>query len=289
MNNIIEMRLVEKLNEISKRLLVEFPQHAEYIALQKTWNEPVLRYFNRWLPPRGGNIVSIGSFLGATEIALADEVREVVCCDLDDFLPVNRPSNLSFNKINLDSNMLNMPEGHFDACLCIEVIEHLRWSPIPLLQWMRQHCNLVLITTPDDNEWPPVKNAPWTTTKHFSQIPVATADSMGNPIPMEHCKQYSQTELVELLDKTGFRVIEVQRVGIGGHQILVLATPRNTSTDASTLQIANSEQPVAELLRELASQQRVIDALKGTLDELYSSTSWRVTAPLRSIKAKLLR
>lgn len=252
MNDKNEMRLVEKLDEVSNRLLVEFPQHIEYITLQKSWNEPVLRYFNRWLPPSGGSIVSIGSFLGATEIALSDEVREVVCCDLDDFLPVSRPANVSFNKINLDSDLLNMPEGHFDACLCIEVLEHLRWSPIPLLQWMRQHCNLVLISTPDDKEWPPVKNAPWTTTKHFNQIPVATAESMGNPKPMEHCKQYSQTEFIELLDQTGFRVIELQRIGEGGHQILALATPR--SLPAGEVAIAHRAQ--SDLL------QRVIQYLK---------------------------
>ncbi|MCK4795100.1 MAG: methyltransferase domain-containing protein [Desulfobacteraceae bacterium] len=226
MSNKNEKRLVEKLDEVSNQLLKEFPQHSEYIALQKSWNESVLRYFNRWLPPRGGRIVSIGSFLGAPEIVLSDEVREVVCCDLDDYLPIDRPANVSFNKISLDSDLMNLPEGHFDACFCIEVLEHLRWSPMPLLQWVVQHCNFVLISTPDNKEWPPVKNAPWTTTKHFSRIPFATAESTGNPKPMEHCKQYSQTEFIDLLDQAGFRVIELQRIGEGGHQMLALASPR---------------------------------------------------------------
>lgn len=289
MSNQIERRLVERLNEISDRLLVEFPQHAEYIALQKTWNEPVLRYFSRWLPATGGSIVSIGSFLGAPEIALANEVDQVLCCDMDDFLPVNRPSNLTFNRINLDSNELNLPNGQFDACFCIEVIEHLRWSPLPLLQWMRQHCKLVVISTPDDNEWPPVKDTPWTTTQHFSRIPAATAGSTGNPIPMEHCKQYSQVELIELLDKNGFRVVELQRVGEGGHQILILAAPRCTSVEEVPIKSDISEEVVAELHRALASQQREIDVMKHTIEKLYSSTSWRLTAPLRNIKSMLRR
>ena len=237
LNNVssIDDRLIAKLGSVSDMMLKEFPQHAEYINLQKTWNEPVLKYFSRYLPPATGNIISIGSFLGASETALSDEVHEIICCDLDDYLSKDRSGNMIFNKINLDSYPLNMPGGHFNACLCIEVLEHLRWSPVPLLQWIRNHCDLLVISTPDDNEWPPVKNENWTTTSHFSHIPVATAESAGNPVPMEHCKQYTQTEFIELLDKTGFRIVELQRVGTGGHQMLAIAIPRHEAELKSTI------------------------------------------------------
>ena len=208
-------------------LLIEFPQHREYIELQKTWNEPILRYFSRWIPLYNGRVASIGSFLGGLEIGLSQNVEEIICCDIDNFLPVNIPLNLKFHKISLDTNNANMPKGKFDVCFCIEVIEHLRYSPLPMLDWMRRNCKFVVISSPDDNEWPPVKDSYWTTKEHFTSIPLPTLGCEGNPIPMEHCKQYSQHELVELLDAVGFRIIEFQRVGSGGHQLLIMATPKD--------------------------------------------------------------
>lgn len=215
------------LSLASENLKKEFPQHSEYIELQKTWNESVLQYLKRWVSS-SSKVISIGSFLGAPEFVLSEQVDSILCCDLDDYLPKKRPSNISFRQINLDSLDLNLPlDQHFDLCICVEVLEHLRWSPLPMLKWMRLHCNLLVISTPDDYEWPPVEDAPWTTKKHFRDIPFAEENSMGNPKPMSHCKQYSQTEFIELLDVCGFRVIELQRVGVGGHQMVAVAAARN--------------------------------------------------------------
>ncbi len=225
MNLIKNQPLVDKFESVCESLHQEFPSHEEYINLQKTWNVPALTYIARWLPPNA-RVLSIGSFLGAMEITLSGHVREIVCCDLDDFLPKSRPANMVFRKINLDSAYLDLPEEHFDVCICIEVLEHLRWSPLPMLQWMRAHCNLLVISTPDDKEWPPVDHAPWTTTRHFSNIPFARPFSEGNPKPMSHCKQYGQGEFVELIEQNSFRLLELQRVGNGGHQMLAIAAAR---------------------------------------------------------------
>jgi hypothetical protein len=217
--------LTDRFQSVCQSLHQEFPLHSEYINLQKTWNVPALTYIARWLPSNA-RVLSIGSFLGAMEITLSGHVKEIVCCDLEDFLPKSRPANMVFRKINLDSADLNLPEEHFDVCICIEVLEHLRWSPLPMLQWMREHCNLLVISTPDDKEWPPVEQAPWTTTRHFSNIPFPRPSSEGNPKPMSHSKQYGQGEFVELIEQNCFRLLELQRVGEGGHQMLAIAAAR---------------------------------------------------------------
>lgn len=53
--------------------------------------------------------------------------------------------------------------------------------------------------------------------------------------------------------------------------------------------IAELEKVVMELRQTLDAQQRHADVLKGSLDEVYSSMSWRATALLRNIKARFLR
>lgn len=216
----------QRLERVGDLLLQEFPDHEPYIRLQQTWNGSVLEHSARWMPRQGAHIVSIGSFLGAPEIVLAQDAHEVVCCDMADFLPQARPTNVKFQQVNLDAADLRLPDGMYDACFIIEVLEHLRWSPLPLLAWARDHCNLLVISTPDDLEWPPMQQAAWTTRAHFRDIPAAWPGAPGNPQPMDHCKQYSQAEFVELLDHCGFRLVEFQRMGGGGHQMLAIAQVR---------------------------------------------------------------
>ena len=43
---------------------------------------------------------------------------------------------------------------------------------------------------------------------------------------VEHIKQYKMSEFVELLGESGFRVIELVRVGEGKHQMLAICQPR---------------------------------------------------------------
>jgi hypothetical protein len=53
--------------------------------------------------------------------------------------------------------------------------------------------------------------------------------------------------------------------------------------------IAEFERVVADLRQTLSSQQQETAGLRGSLDKVYSSTSWRITAPLRNVKAKFQR
>ena len=98
--------LLRDFEEACNNALTEFPELSDYITLQKTWNTKVLEVLNSKINPES-NIVSIGSFLGSVEIALAKSTHEIVCCDLESYLPKKLPNNVKFHEVNIDSNNLN--------------------------------------------------------------------------------------------------------------------------------------------------------------------------------------
>lgn len=201
---------------------------ADYAQLQYTWNKDILERSHPFFPRQSNTAIGIGSFMGALEIAIAPEFTTVTCVDHKSYLPSWRPKNLVFHQADIDTATweLPKPEARFDVCYFIETIEHLLWSPLPLLKWMHANCHLVVISTPDDAEWPAMEIHPWTRYQHFSNIPAAAPGVKGNPMPMFHTKQYSQAELIEIMDFVGFRVLEFFRTGEGHHQMVVIAQPR---------------------------------------------------------------
>ena len=217
--------LVEKLKEYTKKLM-HGPEHAEYAELQLTWNQKILEETIEYILKPDGNAIGIGSFQGAVEMALSNFYKNVYCVDHQNFLPKWKPDNILFHKTNIDSGNWSLPEVHFEICYFVEVIEHLLWSPLPLLKWIHSHCDRLVVSTPDDFEWPDVENYPWTRYQHFSAIPSAVPDSVSNPNPMFHCKQYGQSEFIELLNFANFRVEKFFRVGEGSHQMVAVCTPR---------------------------------------------------------------
>ncbi len=218
--------ILKRFDDITERLASE-TVHRDYCVLQKTWNSDVIRYAGRYISPgRDQNALCLGSFLGAFEIALSDVMNKVVAVDHECFLPSWRPPNVEFVSTDLDGVDWQLPKEHFDLCFMIEVLEHLLWSPIPLLKWISRHCGILAISTPDDREWPPMES-PFARYGHFLTVPTASPGCRPNPKPMFHCKQYGQAEFVELLDFCGFRVLEFQRLTEHKHQMLLIAASRS--------------------------------------------------------------
>lgn len=222
--------VLQSLDKHTKRIAKEKEgDDAAYSHLQYTWNKDILERAVHYIPASTDKMIGIGTFQGALELSLAPFFNEVTCVDFESFLPSWRPDNVKFLQANLDSNDWELPEdkGMFDVAFCIETIEHLLWSPLPLLRWMKTYAHISVISTPDDIEWPMMKIRPWTRYQHFMNIPAAAPGVQGNPEPMNHCKQYKQAEFIELLDFSGFRVIEFFRVGEGKHQMCAIVQPRN--------------------------------------------------------------
>jgi hypothetical protein len=211
------------------RSAVQSTAHPEYCALQATWNQQVIDLSSKFVLDGSigrDRMLSIGSFLGMVEVAYASVFKEVVCVDQDDYLLRPRPDNVVHHKADLDTASWILPPGRFNICFMVEILEHFLWSPIPLLKSLQQTCDMLVITTPDDREWPALPPRPSSRFQHFSAIPSAAEGALGNPNPMSHCKQYSQEEFVELLAYCGFRLVEFHRIGHGGRQMLALCTPR---------------------------------------------------------------
>lgn len=221
--------IMAQLEKLTKRIADQHEGEArDYAYLQHTWNKDILERAISYIPPDTEKIIGIGSFQGALEMSLSPFVDKVVCVDHESFLPDWKPKNVEFMQANIDSNDWELPEdqGMYGVSFCIETIEHLLWSPLPLLTWMKTYSHIAVISTPDDEEWPKMQIRPWTRYQHFSHIPAAAPGVQGNPMPMHHCKQYKQAEFIEMLDFVGFRVLEFFRVGEGKHQMCAIVQPR---------------------------------------------------------------
>ena len=209
-----------------KNRLIRDCGHAEYHEISEVWNLDIWRHADEYLRHLSGNAMDIGAFTGFNSFCLSQYFDKVYSVDHVCYLPDDRPENIEFVQADIDTHDYRLPDEFFNACFMIEILEHLRWSPLPLLKWLATHVGLLFITTPDDDEWPPLKDHEWVQKGHYSELPVATEGCEGNPIPMEHVKQYTMSEFVELLGECGFRVIELVRVGEGRHQMLAICQPR---------------------------------------------------------------
>lgn len=228
---------LEKLETVTQKIAKQSKgDDAAYALLQYTWNKDILEKSFDYIPKESGVMLGIGSFMGALEIALSDNFKSVVCVDHKSYLPKWKPNNVVFHKADIDTARWKLPQiktkggdsvvERYDVCYFIETIEHLLWSPLPLLKWVHANSHLFVISTPDDAEWPAMEIHPWTRYQHFSTIPAAAPGVKGNPLPMFHTKQYSQAEFMEILDFVGFRVLEFFRTGDGKHQMVAICQPR---------------------------------------------------------------
>src|SRR4030042_1527506 len=217
-------------NYYTKKIISERrdPQQNEYSQLQLTWNLDILNRSISWIPKSTDKLIGLGSYQGEIEISLSHFFNKVICVDHKSYLPNWKPKNVFFYKADIDSGDWRLPndEGMFDVCYLIEIIEHLLWSPIPLLKWMKTFSHISVISTPDDKEWPAMEIRPWIRYQHFKSIPSASPGVKGNPEPINHCKQYTQSEFIELLDFVGFRLLEFFRTGEGKHQMVAICSPR---------------------------------------------------------------
>ncbi len=204
-------------------------EDKDYAALQYSWNKDILERSMDYIPKEAHKLIGIGSFQGALELALAPFFDQVFCVDHESFLPAKTPKNVTFHQADIDSAHWRLPDDQamFDVAYCIETIEHLLWSPLPLLKWMQSYSHISVISTPDDAEWPAMNIRPWTRFQKFIDIPRAKRRFKGNPEPMFHTKQYGQAEFIEMLDFVGFRVLEFFRTGEGHHQMVAIVQPRH--------------------------------------------------------------
>jgi len=192
-----------------------------YIDFLRFQYEKILTDFNKIF---NGNfeskrILEISSFLGVVDIALAKIGSEVYTYDIPEFqknenlielyLKFNiRPSSGYLKDVW--QNGLTYPDNHFDAVILSEVIEHLNFNPLPLIQEINRILKkdgILYITTPNQvNLINRIKIISGRSIRNSIHDSFTQLDQAKHTICGIHWREYTLEELIQLLDSMGFGI-----------------------------------------------------------------------------------
>jgi len=190
----------------------------EYIEFLHPQYEAILLDFNELSGNNASHrVLEISAFLGVVDIALAKMGFEVHTYDIPEFQN-NSGLNQLYAEYNVQpsrgyikdigKNGLPYPDNYFDAVLLTEVIEHMNFNPLPVLQEINRILKpegILYITTPNQ-------------VSLVNRIAVLLGRSIRNPLNDSltqvdetkhvicgiHWREYTLEELIELLEITGF-------------------------------------------------------------------------------------
>jgi SAM-dependent methyltransferase len=186
--------------------------HPQYEAILLDFNE----LFSNDAPRR---VLEISAFLGVVDIALAKMGFEVHTFDIPEFQ--NNPGlNQLYAEFNVHpstgyvkdiwKNGLPYPDDHFDAVLLSEVIEHLNFNPLPVLQEINRILKpegILYITTPNQvslvNRIAIILGR---SIRNSLNDSLTQVDQSKHAICGIHWREYTLKEIIELLEITGFSI-----------------------------------------------------------------------------------
>jgi SAM-dependent methyltransferase len=210
---------IYKKNPILLSRQSESQEEQEYIDSLHAVYERILLDFNTIFPSDNNSkkVLEISSFLGIVDIALVKIGFDTYTYDIPEF---QQNSNLErlYREFNIHSSSgflkdiwkagLPYPDNFFDAVILSEVLEHLNFNPLPLLQEINRIIKpggIVYITTPNQVS---LKNRLFMISGRSIRNPVsdsvAQLDRKNHIICGIHWREYSLDELTELMNITGF-------------------------------------------------------------------------------------
>jgi len=192
-----------------------------YINFLLSQYENILIDFNKIFNGNlnGKQVLEISSFLGVVDIALAKIGFEVYAYDIPEFQN-NSKLNELYSKFNVHpssgylkdvwQNGLPYPDNHFDAVILSEVIEHLNFNPLPVLQEINRILKkdgILYITTPNQvNLINRIKIILGRSIRNSISDSVTQLDPTKHTICGIHWREYTLEELIQLLEIMGFTI-----------------------------------------------------------------------------------
>ena len=192
-----------------------------YINFLLSQYENILIDFNKIFNGNfnGKRVLEISSFLGVVDIALAKIGFEVYTYDIPEFQK-NSKLNELYSKYNVHpssgylkdvwQNGLPYPDNHFDAVILSEVIEHLNFNPLPVLQEINRILKkdgILYITTPNQvNLINRIKIILGRSIRNSISDSVTQLDQTKHTICGIHWREYTLEELIQLLEIMGFTI-----------------------------------------------------------------------------------
>jgi 2-polyprenyl-3-methyl-5-hydroxy-6-metoxy-1,4-benzoquinol methylase len=193
----------------------------KYIDFLHLQYEKILIDLNKIFDGRFKNIrvLEISSFLGVVDIALAKIGFEVYTYDIPEFQK-NNTLNKLYSEFNVHPSSgylhdtwktgLPYPDNHFNAVILSEVIEHLNFNPLPLLQEINRILKkdgIIYITTPNQvNLMNRVNIILGRSIRNSIHDSVTQLDQTKRTICGIHWREYTLKELIQLLEITGFTI-----------------------------------------------------------------------------------
>ena len=163
-------------------------------------------------------ILEIGSFLGAVSISLKKIGYEVYAMDIPEFSESGNlrakyeKYDIPFDGINLRKNKLPYEDNFFDAVIICEVVEHLNFNPLPIIQEINR------ILKKDGYLYIGMPNQ----ANFRNRLKLLKGKSIHNPIAHFfaqlnrndnmivglHWREYTLNETLEIIENMGFRTLK---------------------------------------------------------------------------------
>ncbi len=188
-----------------------------YLANSQSSYVKTLAAIVSWRPPSADvRVLEIGSFLGALCIALSKCGYQVSATDIPEFTPRGNmlaklnEHHIEFRASNLRDYTLPYPDETFDVVIMCQVLEHLNFNPLPVIQEINRVCKpngLLYLALPN-------------LASLNNRIALLQGKSIHNSIsdlflqlmPDKnfvvglHWREYTGTEVKEMLERLGFHV-----------------------------------------------------------------------------------
>jgi len=168
------------------------------------------------LLPKDAKVLEIGSLFGVVSIALTQLSFDVTGTDISEFhasiklQELYKKNNITFDKVNLHDYSLPYADESFNMVIICEVLEHLNFNPLPVLQEINRVLKkggYVYIAMPNqaciDNR---LKMLTGRSVHDPIQYFFDQLDGNKNIIVSRHWKEYTMAESVEMVDRMGFEI-----------------------------------------------------------------------------------